>query len=70
MFDAYTINATTLIVFPLIVAALVLILPMPREGLALVASPSQVLPFYWLVTRSSPTCRPTARSGSRPTRPG
>ena len=54
MFDAYTVNATTLIVFPLIVAALVLILPMPREGLALVAVASQVLPIYWLVTTIIP----------------
>ena len=54
MFDAYTVNATALIVFPLIVAALVLILPIPREGLALVAVASQVLPIYWLVTTIIP----------------
>ena len=49
MFDVYTIDATTLIVFPLIVAAVLLILPVPREGLALIAVATQVLPFYWLL---------------------
>jgi NADH-quinone oxidoreductase subunit M len=49
MFDVYTVNATTLIVFPLIVAALVAILPLQRDGLGLVALAAQVLPFYWLL---------------------
>ena len=49
MFDVYTVNATTLIVFPLIIAALVAILPLHREGLGLVALAAQVLPFYWLL---------------------
>ena len=49
MFDVYTINATTLIVFPLLVAAVLLILPVPREALALIAVATQVLPFYWLL---------------------
>jgi NADH-quinone oxidoreductase subunit M len=49
MFDVYTINATTLIVFPLIVAAVVLLLPLSREALAIVAVGAQVLPAYWLV---------------------
>ena len=49
MFDVYTVNATTLIVFPLIIAALVAILPLHREGLGLVALAAQVLPIYWLL---------------------
>ncbi len=49
MFDVYTVNATTLIVFPVIVAAILLILPLPREGIALVAVAAQVLPIYWLI---------------------
>ena len=70
MFDVYTVNATTLIVFPLIIAALVAILPLHREGLGLVALAAQVLPFYWLLHESSPASRPTDRSRSRPTSPG
>ena len=49
MFDVYTVNATTLIVFPLIIAALIAILPLHREGLGLVALAAQVLPIYWLL---------------------
>ena len=61
MFDVYTVNATTLIVFPLIVAALVAILPLlarrPRRWSRCAA---QVLPFYWLRARHHPRFRPTA----------
>lgn len=54
MFDVYTVDATTLIVFPVIIAALLLILPLSREGLGLVAVASQVLPFYWLLRNIIP----------------
>ena len=54
MLDVYTVNATALIVFPLIVAAIVLLLPLPREGLAMVAVAAQVLPAYWLIGRIIP----------------
>jgi NADH-quinone oxidoreductase subunit M len=49
MFDVYTVDATTLIVFPLVVALIVAILPLNRDGLGLVALAAQVLPFYWLL---------------------
>jgi NADH-quinone oxidoreductase subunit M len=49
MFDVYTVNTTTLLVFPLIIAVLVAILPLSKEGLGMVALAAQVLPFYWLL---------------------
>ncbi len=49
MFDVYTVNATALIVFPLLVALVVLVLPLSREALAMVAVAAQVLPIYWLL---------------------
>jgi NADH-quinone oxidoreductase subunit M len=48
MGDVYTVGTVSLIVLPLIAALLAVILPLSRQGTALLALAAQVVPVYWL----------------------